>query len=257
MQLARPTAQQLAWHDLEVMMFVHFDLATFDGGGGHRVPEHFDLSRFNPAELDVEQWCDVAESLGAKQVVHVAKHGSGFCNWQTQTTEYGVRNTPWRNGRGDILKDLSASCHRRGLKLGVYLCPYDAYHGATVAGVCRDAASQERYNAVYRQQLTEVLTQYGEISELWFDGSTAMPIEDIIDRYAPGVVCFLGPKMGLRWPGTEKGVLPYPAWNGVRRRDAMTGKVTAAHSDPDGECWLPMECDTPIRDHYWFWDVDG
>ncbi len=253
--IAKPTPQQLAWHDLELEMFVHFDVAVWEGQQGGS--GHFDLSRFNPEELDTEQWCDVAQSLGAKQIVYVAKHVSGFCGWQTGTTEYGVKNTPWRGGRGDIVKDLSESCRRRGLKLGIYLSPMDCHHGVAVSGICDSAEDQKRYDDIYRRQLTEILTNYGPISELWFDGSIAIKIDDIIDKYAPGVICFQGPRANIRWPGTEKGVLPYPAWNGVDKRDAMTGKATAVHGRPEGDCWLPLESDTTIRDHFWFWEEGG
>jgi alpha-L-fucosidase len=105
--------------------------------------------------------------------------------------------------------------------------------------------------------LTELLTQYGPITEFWFDGSIVIRIDDILDQYAPGMVCFQGPRAGIRWPGTEKGILPYPAWNAVGRRDALSGKATAIHGRTDGESWLPMECDTPIRDHYWMWEAGG
>jgi alpha-L-fucosidase len=253
--IARPTPQQLAWHDLELEMFVHFDVAVWEGnqyGSGH-----FDLSKFNPKELDTEQWCDVAEGLGAKQIVYVAKHVSGFCGWQTQTTDYGVKNTPWRGGKGDIVKDLAESCRRRGLKLGIYLSPMDCHHGVECSGICRSVEDQSRYDEIYRRQLTELLTNYGPISELWFDGSIVIKVDDIIDKYAPGVICFQGPCANIRWPGTEKGVLPYPAWNGVDGRDAATGKATAVHGRVDGDRWLPMETDTTIRDHFWFWEQGG
>jgi alpha-L-fucosidase len=253
--IAKPTPQQLAWHDLELEMFVHFDVAIWEGeqyGSGH-----FDLSKFNPKELDTEQWCDVAESLGARQIVYVAKHFSGFCGWQTKTTDYGVKSTPWRDGKGDIVKDLAESCRRRGLKLGIYLSPGDVRHGAAAGAICSSVEDQRKYDEIYRLQLTELLTNYGPISEIWFDGSIITKIDDIVNKYAPGVICFQGPCANIRWPGTEKGVLPYPAWNGVESRDAVTGKATAIHGRPDADRWLPLESDTTIRDHFWFWESGG
>jgi len=256
--LARPTPQQIAWHDGEIGMFVHFDVPVYaNTQGGTGVEGNFDLTQFNPSKLDTEQWCDVAESIGAKYIIHVAKHYSGFCNWQTDSTDYSIRNTPWRGGKGDIVADLAESCRNRGLGLGIYLSPGDQHHGALPGGVCPNRDAQSRYNDIYRRQLTELLTKYGPIMELWFDGSIVVPIEDIVEEHAPGVICFQGPCANIRWPGSEKGILPYPAWNAVKRRDAVTGKVTAVHGTPDGDCWLPLEVDTPIRDHFWFHNDGG
>jgi alpha-L-fucosidase len=108
--------------------------------------------------------------MGVNYIVMVAKHVGGFCVWQTDTTDYSIKNTPWRKGQGDIMKDLSESCAKKGIKLGVYLGPRDDYLGAKNSGICETAEAQKRYNSIYRQQLTELLTKYGDISEVWFDG---------------------------------------------------------------------------------------
>lgn len=130
--LARPTPQQVAWHHLELEMFIHIGPATWEDVQHSNLTAP--LSAINPAELDTEQWADVAVSMGAKQIVFVAKHDGGFCWWQTDTTDYSVKNTPWRGGKGDVMKDLSASCRKRGLKLGVYLSPADRKLGVAVGG---------------------------------------------------------------------------------------------------------------------------
>ena len=212
--LARPSPQQLAWHDLELGMFVHVGPQTWQDSESDRTSTP--LSAINPEKLDTDQWVRVAESMGAKYIVFVAKHEGGFCWWQTDTTDFGVRNTPWRGGKGDVLKDLSASCRRRGLKLGVYLSPRDMKHGIDVGGRAKDPADQAAYEKLFRQQLIEVLTRYGDMSEVWFDGSLVFDVGDILARYAPNAVIFQGPQASIRWVGNEDGVAPDPAWNAVR-----------------------------------------
>ena len=249
MQLARPTAAQRAWHEMELEMFVHFGPSTWQDQDGDDLSTP--LSALNPAQLDTEQWCDVAESFGARQIILVAKHIGGFCQWQTETSAYGVKETPWRGGKGDLVGELSESCSRRGLRLGIYLSPMDRFHKAGLGGRCSTAEGQERYIKVYRQQLTELLSRYGPIAEVWFDGSLIFDVSDVVNRYAPEAIQFQGPHASIRWPGNEDGVVRYPAWNTLSSRDARTGIATNAHGDQDGEAWLPLESDTTIRGRGW------
>lgn len=254
-----PTPEQIAWHEMEIEMFLCLDPCTWQGReyDDHSTP----LSAINPELLDTEQWCEVAQSFGAKQILFVAKHTGGFCWWPTETTEYCVRNIAWKGGRGDVLGELAESCRRHGLKLGVYIYPGDDQWGAGIGsgGKTADPAKQDAYNKVLRQQWTEVLTRYGEIAEVWFDGSCVVEVGDILRRYAPKAMVFQGPCATLRWPGNEQGIAPDPAWQTVSRADAESGVSTGAHSNPDGEVWLPMEMDTTLLDHKWFWapNTDG
>src|SRR6185437_3565138 len=117
-------------------------------------------------------------------IVFVAKHAGGFCMWQTTTTPYSIGHTPWEGGKGDLLENLSASCRKYGLRLGVYISPRDRYLGAGTGGVCKSPAQQAKYSAIYRQQLTEVLSRYGTMVEVWFDGSIVFPVADIVRKYA-------------------------------------------------------------------------
>lgn len=254
--LARPTAQQRAWQDLELGMFVHLAPQTWQDSETDRMT--IEPSDMNPEKLDTDQWVRVAESMGARFIVFVAKHEGGFCWWQTTTTDFGVRNSPWRGGRGDVLADLATSCRKRGMRLGVYLSPQDRKHGVGVGGRARDASGQAAYEQLFRQQLTEVLSRYGAISEVWFDGSLVFDVGDILRRYAPNAVVFQGPQASIRWVGNEDGVAPYPAWNAVRfpKPGAKWGDYTAADSDAAGNRWLPIECDARIR-ATWFWHTDN
>jgi len=250
---AIPTPDQIAWQDLEIGMFCHFAPNTWQDTESDNLSTP--LSAINPVNLDTDQWARTALSLGAKYVVFVAKHQGGFCTWQTQTTEYSIRNTPWRGGKGDVLADVSASCRKFGLKLGVYISPRDDNFGAKTGGICATPELQTRYNAMYREQLTEVLSGYGEMVEVWFDGSTAAPVADILKKYQPHAMVFQGPAATIRWVGNEDGLAPNPCWNGIARADARTGTATSLNSDPNGDTWMPNEVDVSIRRPDWFWST--
>ncbi len=250
-KLALPTADQTKWQDLEMGMFIHFAPNTWQGVEQDNLSTP--LSEINPTRLNTDQWASTAVALGAKYIVFVAKHSGGFCMWQTETTNYGIRNTPWRGGHGDVLADVSASCRKFGLKLGVYVSPRDAKHGAEIGGLCKTPAQQKIYNVIYRRQLTEVLSRYGSMVEIWFDGSNVIPVGDILDRYAPHAMIFQGPHATIRWAGNEDGFVPYPAWNSISDTDAKTGVATALNSDPNGSVWMPNEVDVSILRPNWFW----
>jgi len=250
---ALPTPEQIAWHEMEIQMFLCLDPCTWQGReyDNHSTP----LSKINPARLNTDQWCEVAKSFGARQILFVAKHTGGFCWWRTATSDYGIKNTPYKGGKGDVLAELAESCRKHGLRLGIYVYPGDDQWGAGIGsgGRTKDPTKQEAYNKILRQQWTEVLTQYGEVSEVWFDGSCVIEVGDILGKYAPKAMVFQGPHATLRWPGNEKGIAPYPTWQAVKKKDALTGVSTGRHSDPDGDVWLPMEMDTTLLDHKWFW----
>ena len=248
----RPSRQQLEWQRAEIGMFVHFGLYTFRNRKEWTTPG--DPSVFNPDRLDARQWVDVARSIGARYIVLTAKHADGFCLWQTDTTDYGVKSSPWKDGKGDLVEDLSEACRTAGMKFGVYLSPADAVFGAKVGGRASDPAKQEAYDRVYRRQLTELLSRYGEVYEVWFDGSCVTEVGDILSELAPDAMVFQSKFGTIRWVGNEAGYAPYPAWNSVRSVDGRTGVATGLHGDPDGDMWLPNEVDTTIRGHHWMWE---
>jgi alpha-L-fucosidase len=251
--LARPTPEQAAWQDMELEMFLCLDPCTWQNReyDDHSTP----LDKINPEKLDTDQWAKTAQAFGAGQILFVAKHTGGFCWWQTETSDYGVRQIPWRGGQGDVMKDLSESCAKAGLRLGVYLSPHDDQFGAAGGGRCKTPEAQEKYAQVYRQQLTELLSRYGTIAEVWFDGSLIIDVGDILRQYAPKAMIFQGPHATIRWVGNEEGYAPYPAWNAVSEADARSGGATAAQGNPDGGAWMPLEVDTVnVTPHYWFWN---
>ena len=251
-----PSAPQLRWQNYGRTMFVCFDPCTWQGReyDNHTTP----LNRINPAALNTDQWCEAAEFWGAKLILFVAKHTGGFCWWQTNTTEYGIKNTSWRGGEGDVLKDLSESCRKYGLDLGIYVYPGDETWGAGIGsgGLTKDPGKQEGYNRVFRQQMTEVLTKYGPVREVWFDGSCHIDVNDILEKYASDAVILQGPKANLRWVGNEDGYAPFSNWYTLSSKDLETGVATAIQSDPFGDAYAPVEIDVPLlknNGHKWFW----
>ena len=147
-----PSEIQYEWHEQERIMFVCLDPCTWQGReyDNHSTP----LERINPEKLDTDQWCEAAISWGAKEILFVANHTGGFCWWQTKTTDYGIRNTAYKNGKGDVLKELSESCRNHGLNLGIYVYPGDETWGAGIGsgGQTKDPSKQEEYNRIFRQQ---------------------------------------------------------------------------------------------------------
>ncbi|RLD65086.1 MAG: hypothetical protein DRI95_09495, partial [Bacteroidetes bacterium] len=255
--LATPSEIQYKWHEQERIMFLCLDPCTWQGReyDNHSTP----LNKINPKSLDTDQWCETAQLWGAKEILFVAKHTGGFCWWQTETTDYGIKDTPYKNGKGDVLKELSESCKKYGLNLGIYVYPGDETWGAGIGsgGQTKDPSKQEAYNKVFRTQLEETLANYGEAIEVWFDGSCVIDVSDILEKYAKNSVIFQGPHATLRWPGTESGKLFYPVWNTVKNEDFSTGVSTQVHGDPNGDVWAPLETNTTLYNHYWFWSPKG
>jgi alpha-L-fucosidase len=252
--LAKPSAEQLAWQDLELGMFVHLAPQTWQD------KEEDDLSTepgaMDPEKLDTDQWVRVAESMHAKYIVFVAKHEGGFCWWPTETTDFCVRHSPWRGGKGDVLRDLSSSCKARGMKLGVYLSPQDKKHAIGIGGKAKTPEEQAKYEKLFRQQLTEVLSRYGTMCEVWFDGSLVFDVGDILSKHAQHAMVFQGPQATIRWVGNEDGIAPETNWNAVKFGQKKWGDYTSEDGDAGGDRWLPNECDARLRST-WFWNTKG
>ncbi len=261
-----PSDRQLAWHQMEYYAFVHFNMNTFtnmEWGTGGESP-----SRFNPTQLDVHQWARVAKEAGMKGIIITAKHHDGFCLWPTSTTEHSVKNSPWKNGEGDILKDLSEACAEYGLKMGVYLSPWD-----------RNNANygKPEYVAIFHEQLRELLTNYGEIFEVWFDGANGGSgyygganeirtidnrtyyqwgkAEAIIRKLQPNAVIFSDGGPDVRWVGTEEGWANETNWSIMRTDEIYPGwprYVELRSGHEDGTDWLPAEVDVSIRPGWYY-----
>ncbi len=255
--LAKPNANQYAWHEQERIMFVHFGVATWEGSE-YDADGTTDLSKMNPAGFDAEAICATAKSWGARQILLVCKHVGGFCWWPTTTTDYCVRNIPWKDGKGNLVKEMIDACRKSGLTMGIYIYSDDTRYtsGIGYGGKADDPNKQEEWNKKLRKQWEEVLTMCGPdiVREIWFDGSCIVPLTDIIQRLAPNATVLQSPLTNLRWVGNEQGLARDPNWNTLQKSALETGVATQDHSDPDGDVWAPVECDVTLYNHNWFWN---
>jgi alpha-L-fucosidase len=252
--LATPTPQQLAWQDLELGLFIHFDMVTYTGQTKPRSPA--DVNTYNPTKLDTDQWLETAKSMGAKYAVFVAKHCTGFLSWQSNAYPYGVKQTSWRDGKGDVVRDFIASCKKYDIRPGLYASVSStAWWGVDNPGVIKwGDKKQADYIAACELMMTELWSNYGPLTEIWFDGGVLPPenggpdLVPILEKHQPHAVVFQGPSPGgIRWIGNERGVAGYPCWSTVKKlNDKGAG-------NPDGKIWNPGECDVPLPGHRWFW----
>ncbi|OHB62637.1 MAG: alpha-fucosidase [Planctomycetes bacterium RBG_13_60_9] len=255
----RPSPPQLAWQELEFIAFIHYTVNAFtdkEWGEGTESP-----AIFNPTELDVRQWVRVCKDAGMKMIILTAKHHDGFCLWPSKYTEHTVKNSPYKNGRGDIVGELAQACREAGLKLGLYLSPWDR-HEPTYGDT-------EGYNRFYRNQLREILSNYGEITEVWFDGAKGANAKDmeydwngyyaIVRELQPKAVIFNGPD--IRWVGNERGFARESEWSVMNRNDELFGFINPTQKDlgslkvlgtGDRLVWYPAETDVSIRPG-WFY----
>ena len=261
-----PEPKQVEWQKMETYAFVHFGLNSFNDrewGYGDSDPK-----TFNPTKLDCEQWAQTFVKAGLKGVILTAKHHDGFCLWPTHLTEYCVRNSPFRDGKGDVVGELAKACKKYGLKFAVYLSPWDRNHADY---------GTPKYVEYYHNQLRELMNSYGQVFEVWFDGANGgdgyyggakdsrkidrrnyynyPAIYKILDELQPQAVVFSDGGPGCRWVGNEKGFAGATNWSFLREGEVYAGyprgyELTNGHAD--GNQWVPAECDVSIRPG-WFY----
>jgi alpha-L-fucosidase len=245
-----PTPAQLRWQQLEFGVFIHFGINTFAGKewSDGTIP----ASVFNPSELDAASWVRTAKEAGARYFILTAKHHDGFCLWPTSTTDYSVATAPWREGKGDVVREVADACADQGMGLGLYLSPWDRN-----AGCYSDPAA---YDDFYVQQLTELCTGYGPLMELWFDGAGSVGREydwdriiGVVKEHQPDAMIFNMGQPTIRWVGNENGLASDPV-NYVVDRTSDT-QYTESTSGLRAEHYLPPECDVSLR-RGWFWHPD-
>lgn len=236
----KPSPQQLEWQDLEFGVIIHFGTNTFldrEWGDGTADPKVFAPTNFDP-----EQWMRAIKAAGAKYVVFVAKHHDGFCLWPTEQTSYSAKSSPWKDGQGDVVKEVADAARKFGLKFGVYLSPWDRHEPKY-----KDSSKYDEY---YVSELQELAGNYGELTEFWLDGAGSeghvynFPryIENL-RMYQPNTLVFADSALfeygDIRWAGNEDGVIPYENWNVLDRHGYLR--------------WRPVEADTPLHQGHWFW----
>ncbi len=267
-----PTSQQLAWQKMEYIAFVHFGMNTFTGkewGDGTEDP-----SLFNPTEFNAKQWVKAVKDAGMKMIILTAKHHDGFCLWPSKYTEHSVKNSPWRNGKGDIVKEVADACREGGIQFGFYLSPWDRHESSY--------GNSPVYNEYFKNQLRELLTNYGEICEVWFDGACGegpngkrqeydfAGYYSVIRELQPNaVIAIMGPD--VRWVGNESGVARETEWSvqAVPSENLSEPRFkfnptlvqgslnyltdqTEIERQTGSLVWYPAECDVSIRPG-WFY----
>jgi alpha-L-fucosidase len=259
--LPLPTRQQLSWHEMEYYLFLHFGPNTFTDKEWGEGTEPSAI--FNPSQLDCRQWVRVAKNAGAKGIIITAKHHDGFCLWPSKYSKHTVRESKWKDGKGDVLKELSQACRQAGLKFGVYISPWDRNH---------PDYGTEKYNEVFTGMLKEILKDYGHIWELWWDGANGEgpngkkqvydwhSFENTVRQISPKTVVFSDIGPDIRWMGNENGIAGDPNWNfldtaGFRRGEGSPPMDTLNHGNYNGRQWIPAECDVSIRPG-WFWHAN-
>lgn len=254
-----PSPRQLAWHRWETYAFVHFGMNTFTGrewGDGTEDPK-----LFNPTDFDPDQWMAAFKAAGFKTVILTAKHHDGFCLWPSKLTRHSVASSPWRGGKGDVVREVADACRRAGLRFGVYLSPWDRHEPTYGQG--------KPYNDFYIGQLTELLTQYGPIAEVWFDGACGEGpngkqqeydwerIRATVRKLQPRAVMFSDAGPDVRWIGNESGVANETNWSLLEPSRMTIGQPNPGQTEghPDGSAWVPGECDVSIRPG-WFYHAE-
>lgn len=249
-QMPVPTAEQFAWQKMGVIAFAHFGINTFtdrEWGDGKEDPQ-----LFNPEQLDASQWVTALKAAGVKLLILTAKHHDGFCLWPSKYTSHSVKNSAWKGGQGDVVREVSAACKKGGLKFGVYLSPWDRHE--------KTYGDSPAYNEHFRNQLTELLTQYGPVAEVWFDGACGegpngkkqeydwASFFKVVRRCQPGaLIAICGPD--IRWVGNETGV--------ARENESSVQKPNPQMHPPVDYVWYPAECDVSIRPGWFFHGVEN
>jgi alpha-L-fucosidase len=265
--LPTPTAAQLAWHEMETNAFIHFTINTFtdkEWGYGDEKP-----ATFAPTAVDTDQWIRTLKDAGFKGVILTCKHHDGFCLWPSAYTEHSIKHSPYKEGKGDIVKEVSEACKAHGLKFGVYASPWDRNH----AGY-----GKPEYVTYYRDQLKELFTQYGPVFEMWFDGANGgdgyyggakekrqidrqkyydWPTTlNMVREMEPNVLFFSDAGPDIRWVGNERGEAGETNWNSITPDTLYAGKSGIESllqtGNARGTRWIPAEVDVSIRPG-WFY----
>lgn len=267
-----PSAAQIAWHEMEMNAFIHFTINTFtdlEWGMGSESP-----AMFNPTQADPSQWTDILGKTGFRGIILTCKHHDGFCLWPSKYSDHTIQNSPYKEGKGDLVKELSDACRLSGLKFGVYLSPWDRNHADY---------GKPAYIDYYRNQLQELFTKYGPVFEMWFDGANGgtgyysganekRSIDgrtyydwpgtlDLVRGMQPNVIFFSDAGPGVRWVGNEKGVAGLTNWAMINPDTLYAGKPGIEkllnEGSEKGTSWIPAETDVSIRPGWFFHDKEN
>ncbi|MBS1642084.1 MAG: alpha-L-fucosidase [Bacteroidetes bacterium] len=258
-----PTNAQKQWQDMEFYLFVHFGPNTFTGEEWGSGKEKAEL--FNPTQLDCNQWCKIAKAAGAKGIILTAKHHDGFCLWPSKFSNHTVKQSIWENGNGDVLKKLSIACKTYGLKMGVYLSPWDRNH---------PDYGTDKYNDVFINMMKEVVANYGPFFEFWWDGANGegpngkkqiydwKRFEQTMRNIAPNTILFSDIGPDARWVGNENGIAGTTNWNNLDTATFTRGLGAPStkslnEGNENGKAWIPAECDVSIRPGWFYHSTEN
>ncbi len=252
-----PSKKQLEWQKLEYYGFLHFNMNTFtnvEWGEGKESPENF-----NPTNLDCNQWARIAKASGMTGLILTVKHHDGFALYPSKYTEHNISKSPYKNGKGDIVKELAEACRKYDLKFGIYLSPWDRYH---------PDYGTEKYNQVFVNMQKELLTQYGEVFEFWYDGANGegpngkkqiydWPLfNGTAEKLMPNIIQFSDGGPDIRWVGNEKGYAYDETWSILERKIVYPGMpdfhTKYKNGDPNANDWVPVEVDVSIRPGWYY-----
>jgi len=256
MPTALPTARQLEYQDWEFGLFLHFGVRTFYEGHRDWDGKPMEPAAFQPTEFSCDQWVETAKAAGCTYIVLTAKHHDGFANWPSKLTDFSVSGSSWREGNGDVVREFVEACRRHGIEPGIYYSPAEWGNPAY--------DDPREYDDYFITQISELLTGYGDISVLWFDGCGSSGhtydwarITGEIRRMQPNILIFNMGDPDFRWVGNELGIAPVPCWNTV---EEVPFAVDTTESEAVSEVqplWLPAECDCRMRERNWFYsDLD-
>lgn len=254
---ATPSKYQLEYQKEELSAFVHFGINTFmdvEWGNGQENPDEF-----NPENLNTDQWIKALKEAGFKRVILTAKHHDGFCLWNSKYTEHSVAKSPWENGKGDIVYEVSNSCKKYGVKFAVYLSPWDQNSKLYGTG--------EGYNQYYINQLKELLSNYGDISEVWMDGAKGSNVEqnynfqewfELIKSYHKDCIIFSPCGPDIRWIGNEQGYAGDPCWStiDISKMNVSVDQKYLNTGEENGPDWVIGECDVSIRPGWFYHETE-
>ena len=258
-QIVKPAKRQLDWQQMETTAFLHFTVNTFtdkEWGDGTEDPRVF-----NPVSFDARQIVKALKEAGFKMAIITAKHHDGFCLWPSAYTNHSVKYSPWKNGKGDVVKEIADACREFGIKFGFYLSPWDRHE---------PSYGTNAYNAYYKNQLKELLTNYGPVSEVWFDGAkgeNAKTMEydfngywELVRKLQPKAVMFSDVGPDVRWVGNESGNAGETCWSTINIKGMAPGKADPSYlnrGDANGPLWIPAETDVSIRPGWFYHESEN
>ena len=269
----RPTPAQGAWQNFEVGVLFSLDLPVFAPGGWTDKLQTYDPNLFNPTQLDTDQWLESAKQAGARYAVFTATHFNGFLQWQSDLYPYGLKQSAWRGGKGDVMGMFVESCQKYKIAPGVFLsCHENAFQKVDNYRVNfgKGGPEQAAFAELNEKMTEELCARYGPLCEIWYDAGNLAPADGgpdvvpIVDRYQKDIVFYSNPQRhDHRWIGNEAGLAGDPCWatmpdaaaaNRAHMHSRLPGmRALDSHGDPDGNLWSPAMVDVPIRNHDWFW----